>query len=130
MEKDCASCGRSFSTKRESAKTCSDRCRQALRRNGPRSEPEPAAPLSTEVADRLGRELVSLGVAETYEGVVALGIARQLDNGSVAGTAYVSLSKELDRRVAELRRRAPRADDQTQSARAGLAAKRAELRAV
>lgn len=128
-------CGRVFEASRASAKTCSDACRQRLRRNpaaaaaaaaAGSAEVPPPAPV-TAVHDALYRELHELGVAESYEGVVTLGIARQLDNGSVSGTAYTSLSKELDRRVADLRRRAPRAEDKTQQAQAAVAERRLRL---
>lgn len=125
MERSCVRCGGSFEAQRSTAKYCSSSCRARAS-----THPAPAAPapaVSTAVLDALAVELTGLGVAGTYEGVVALGIARQLDNGSVSGTAYTSLSKELDRRVADLRRRAPRAEDRTQAAQAAVADRRLRL---
>lgn len=98
---------------------CSDNHRKASRllRNQaatvtvPRVGPDPGAPVSTLVVDALGAELQTLGVADSYEGRVALGIAAQLDRGTVVGAAYASLSRELDRRVDALRLKAERPDD-------------------
>ncbi len=84
---------------------------------------------STTVQALLSSELMRLGVADSYEGAVVLGLAAQLDGGLVLGTAYVSLSRELDRRVEDLRRRAPAAglDDHTATARDALRAKRLDI---
>jgi hypothetical protein len=79
---------------------------------------DPRQPPSTQVADAITRELEQLALADTYEGTVAIGLAKQLDSGVIVGSAYVSLSKELDRRVDALRLRAPRPDDPAQVARA------------
>lgn len=89
----------------------------------------PLRPTSTHVADALRVELDDLGVADTYEGVVALGIAEQLDAGSAVGTAYASLSRELDRRVDALRLKAVRKDDPAVVVR-GLFAEKRRLLAV
>lgn len=87
----------------------------------------PAAPAVEAVGDALRVELEKLEVADSYEGQVALGIARQLDNGTVAGAAYASLSKELDRRVDALRLKAEKADDPTRVVKGRFAEKRAAL---
>jgi hypothetical protein len=79
------------------------------------------------VGEALRTELEALGVADTYEGRVALGIASQLDNGTVAGAAYASLSKELDRRVDALRLKAVRTDDPAVVVKDRFAEKRAKL---
>jgi len=72
-------------------------------------------------------ELEQLGVEATYEGRVALGIARQLDRGAVAGAAYASLSRELDRRVDALRLKAERSDDRVKVIRGRFAEKRSKM---
>jgi hypothetical protein len=69
------------------------------------------------IAEALRAELEELGVMDRYEARTTLRLARQLDSGVIVGAAYVSQSKELDRRVEELRRRAPKKDDATQMTR-------------
>ncbi len=90
---------------------CSEVCSKRARRRAAVAQQLPAGPPSTRVADALTAELEGLGVADSYEGATALNLARQLDSGSIVGAAYVSLSKELDRRVAVLRLKAERPDD-------------------
>lgn len=85
---------------------------------------------STEVADALGAELERIGLAGTYEGRVAMGIASQLDHGNVVGAAYASLSKELDRRVDALRLKAEMPDDPARVLRERVEGKRAHLRSA
>jgi hypothetical protein len=67
-------------------------------------------------------------VADSYEGRVALGIAAQLDRGTVVGAAYASLSKELDRRVDALRLKAERPGDPVRRISEALAEKRTHLK--
>jgi hypothetical protein len=105
----CESCGKGLEGKKASARFCGDVCRKRQARGGVAAPP--SEPPSTAVADALGAELEQLEMAATYEGRVAVGIARQLDNGTVVGAAYASLSRELDRRVDALRLKAERADD-------------------
>lgn len=88
------------------------------------------APACTEVADALGRELAALGLADHYEARIAVQLAGQLDDGSVRGAGFVSLSKELDRRVEALRLKAERPDDPTKRVHAAVEEKRAHLKAV
>ncbi|MCW2522882.1 MAG: hypothetical protein JWO63_1217 [Frankiales bacterium] len=110
---------------------CSDACRKRERRRlrvVPTS-PDTTTAASTEVADRLLAELEQLGVAGSYEAQVALRVARQLDTGGAIGAAFVSLSKELDRRVAVLRLSAERPDDPTRLIHDRIARKQAHLRA-
>lgn len=83
-----------------------------------------------DVQDALLLELTTLKVAHTYEGRVALGLARQLDDGSVRGAAYVALSKEVDRRVSALRLKADLPDDPVRSTQDAITDKRSHLRAV
>jgi len=81
----------------------------------------------THAAAKLDAEFTQLGVADLYEAEVAVGIARQLDSGVIAGAAYVSLSKELDRRVDALRLRAEKPDDPARAVKDRLAEKRLSL---
>ena len=107
---------------------CSEVCRKRAGRAGPATVTQlPTSPPSTAVADALRRELVELGVAQTYEARTALGLAEQLDSGRLVGAGYVSLSRELDRRVDSLRLRAVRPDDPARLLREALEAKRLEL---
>lgn len=110
---------------------CTDVHRKASKRVGSGiGVPVFEGPVSTEVVDALGVELRQLGVADTYEGRVALGIAAQLDKGTVIGAAYASLSKELDRRVDALRLKAERPDDPVRLITGAVEEKRATLRSV
>jgi hypothetical protein len=108
-------------------------CRVANHRGKPPTRPAPdsaqaAIPLaSAKVSAALESELSKLGVADTYEAAVALGLARQLDSGTVVGAAYVSLSKEIDRRVDGLRLRAELPEDPARDVRERLEAKRLRL---
>ena len=133
-ERSCAHCGGDIRTTDRRARFCGPTCKSAAHKArvkaaaaGAKPDGEPTKPPSDKVQGPLGRELIELGVADTYEGAVALGLAAQLDGGTVMGTAYVSLSKELDRRVEELRRRAPAKDDATSATRDAVAEKRLRL---
>ena len=107
---------------------CSDACRKQAKRKPQPKIPE--IPPSTAVEDALRVELDMLAVTGTYEGNIALGIARQLDSGAAVGTAYVSLSKELDRKVDALRLKVERPDNPLALIGAAVAEKRSHLRAV
>lgn len=124
----CETCGRSIEGKRPAARFCSDTCRKRVARS-----PGSAAAAviedqgATEVADALRLEIETLGVGAMYEARIALGIASQLDNGTVLGAAYASLSKELDRRVEALRMKVERPDDPAKAVKERLAEKRLRL---
>lgn len=124
-------CGRSLDGRRADAKFFSSSCRSktALRRSHVPPASATQVPPSTDVADALATELAELEMATSYEGCVALGIARQLDNGAVQGAAYSSLSKELDRRVDALRLKAERKDDPAKVVKGRLEEKRAAMSA-
>ena len=121
----CAVCGASLAGRRADTRFCSDKCRKAGRKL--KRAAEAAEPVPTAVADALAQDLAKLGMAASYEGQVALGIARQLDNGTVVGAAYASLSKELDRRVEALRVKAERPGDPAKVIKGRLEEKRARL---
>lgn len=97
------------------------------KRVGRGSKPSlPTVPVSTEIADRLRREFDLLTVLDTYEAQTALGIAVQLDSGGIVGAAFVSLSKELDRRVDALRLKVPMPNDPVQRLRDEVEEKQAK----
>lgn len=100
----------------------------AHHRKGSAPAADPARPPCTKVSDALLLELQKLNLVDTYEGQIALGLAAQLDDGSVKGAAYVSLSKEVDRRVAALRLKAERPDDPVKLRSEAVDARRANLR--
>lgn len=136
MERPCDSCGDAYEAQTKRSKYCSTACRvaatrarqaEAARADAEGTVVEPAAPPSTKVADALRAELAKLEVDATYEGTIAIGIAKQLDGGHVVGSAYVSLSKELDRRVEALRLKAPRPADPAAQAKAAVQEKRLRL---
>lgn len=113
MQRPCDLCQTTYEAKRPQSRFCSTRCRTAWSRGTRPSAAESDRPgmQSTDVASRVERELEGLGVAGRYEAGIVVGIARQLDSGVVQGTAYVSLSKEVDRRMDALRLLAERPDD-------------------
>lgn len=140
MERLCDACGDPYEAKTRRSKFCSTACRVAKSRerhraaadadraqDAPASVGEPRQPPSTKVKDQLLAELLRLGVAETYEASIAVGIAKQLDAGVVVGAAFVSLSKELDRRVDALRLKAERPDDPVVRIRGALEEHRLRL---
>jgi hypothetical protein len=120
-ERACEHCGGSLEGRRANARFDKESCRKAAKRK-PRPEPA-AAPKSTVIADKLHAEFEQLGLLDSYEAQTALGIARQLDDKVVIGTAYVSLSKELDRRVDALRLKAVREDNPVTPLKASVQAK-------
>lgn len=128
MERACDLCGELYEAQRSTSRFHAPKCRVAWAKGArPAAELPPPPPPSTKVGDALAVELQQLGVAESYEGVVALGLARQLDNGTITGTAYVSLSKELDRRVESLRLKAERPDDPAKAIKDRLVDKKLRL---
>lgn len=128
----CEFCGGSLEGRRGNARFDTEACRKAFKRRPAAAvaSAPPAEPASTDVADALLKELTVLGLAETYEAAIAIKTARQLDNGTIVGTAFTSLSKELDRRVDALRLKAERPDDPVRAIRDSVADKQSHLRAV
>ena len=125
---DLAGCDVSLVGMHPSRRFCTDTHRKAAKRKP--SVAHPPRPVSTAVLDALSKELEELEVADTYEGRIALGIAEQLDRGTVVGTAYASLSKELDRRVDALRLKADRPDEPVRVVTDSFESKRAHLRSA
>ena len=123
----CETCGESLEGTHPRRRYCDAACKQAGFRKAHRAPARSSGARSSLVADALRVELEKLGVVASYEAQIAVGIAGQLDSGTVVGAAYASLSKELDRRVDALRLSAERKDSPAQAA---LAAKRAHLRSA
>lgn len=127
----CETCGESIEGTHTLRRYCDAACKQAAHRKAHRAPAREAGrPRSSLVADALRAELDKLGVAASYEGQIALGIAAQLDGGTVVGAAYASLSKELDRRVEVLRLKAERPDSPVGQAASTFAEKRTHLRSA
>lgn len=97
----CAACGASLEGRRPQARTCSDRCRDRLKKRAargsvvelpPRTAPEEA---ESPLVARLHVELVAADRLETAEGEHALFLARRLVAATRdTGSAVASLSKE------------------------------------
>lgn len=137
MQRACDFCGETYEAKTKTSRFCEVKCRVANHEAKKAGKPVPAAAKpkrepqrSTDVADRLERELTELGVIDQYEAAIVIGMAKQLDSGVMVGTAYVSLSKEVDRRVDALRLKAERPDDPTRLIRERVVEKQAHLHAV
>lgn len=135
MQRPCDFCGNQYEAVRKNSRFCETKHRVAYakaKQSGrpvPAEQPTaPAEPASTDVADRLERELRKLGVFDAYEAGVVLLMAQQLDSGRHSGAAFVSLSKEVDRRVDALRLKAERPDDPTRVIRDRVEEKQAHLR--
>jgi hypothetical protein len=111
VKRECAcGCGLPV-TGRADKKYAAEACSKRARRRAASEPAVPVVPPSTTIADALREELVELGVIRKAEAAIALQLARQLDAGSIVGSQYVSLSKELDRRVDALRLMGERPDD-------------------
>jgi hypothetical protein len=117
VERACDLCGSLYEAKRKTSRFCKPAHRTAWAK-GARPKADLPAPVKDEddsalpkVSESLARELRELGVLDTWESAVALRLAKQLDSGVITGTAYTSLSKDLDRRVDALRLKAERPDD-------------------
>lgn len=141
QQRACDFCGGMYTPKTERSRFCTDNHRAENGKYKRAGKPVPAATRhaqsqapkperNTQIADRLTRELTELGVFDQYEAAVVVGLARQLDSGVVTGAAYVSLSKEVDRRVDALRLKAVRPDDPVRQILTAVEDKQAHLRAV
>jgi hypothetical protein len=132
VQRECDLCGVIYEAQRRTSRFHDPNCRVAWSRGArppareAEAEEKPRMD-STDVASRVERELAELRVADRYEAGIVVGIARQLDSGVVHGTAYVSLSKEVDRRMDALRLLAERPDDPVAKVEAQLHAHRLHL---
>lgn len=132
MQRACDLCGELYEAKRASSRFHASKCRTAWAKGARPAAPLPSPPKTgdarpTPITDNLGAEFEKLGVAKSYEAATALGLARQLDSGIITGSAYVSLSKELDRRVDTLRLKAVRHDDPAAAVKLRLVQKQTGL---
>lgn len=132
MQRACDSCRDPYEAKTARSRFCSTACRMAASRaraaGSGSSEPVDLPPPPTPaVGAKLAAEFQQLGVADTYEAGMALWLAGQLDSGTITGTAGVSMSKELDRRVDILRLRAELPHDPAREIRERLEGKRLRL---
>jgi hypothetical protein len=135
VQRACDLCGEIYEAKRATSRFCKPAHRKAWATGArpttdlPAAAPDPAdeAPTLPKVSDQLARELDKLKVLDTYEAAIALGLAKQLDSRVITGTAYTSLSKELDRRVDALRLKAERPDDPVAMIRGQLDEHRLQL---
>lgn len=129
MKRECAcGCGHPL-VGRADKQYATEACRKRLARRtaGPRPADATDAAESSGIADALRAELIELGVVSTFEAVTALRLAAQLDSGAYMGAQFVSLSKELDRRVEVLRLRGERPDDPVTAVRRQLEAHKLRL---
>ena len=137
MERACDECGDVYEAKTKRSRFCDVNCRKAYhRRPDAVNEPKPSAaqaprsstgPVLNGVHDRLTRKLTALGVIDDWQAGVVLGLAQQLDSGAIVGAQYVSLSKEIDRRVDKLELAAERPDDPVAKIEAQLTEHRLQL---
>lgn len=126
---DLPGCRESLEGMHVARRFCSDAHRKEAKRK-PAAKAAPQRKAGTAIADRLQAKFSELKVLETYEAQTALGIAEQLDAKIVQGAAYVSLSKELDRRVDALVLSAERPDSPVLLLQGRVAEKQSHLRAV
>lgn len=94
MQRTCESCGRPYDAKRPQSRFCGDTCRKRAQREGNRG-----AEVSGETLEATRAALVDAGRAETWQGALAMTLARRVDEtpGSGAG----ALGKELRATMAE-----------------------------
>lgn len=137
MQRPCDFCGDIYEAVRKNSRFCQVKHRVAFHEYAKTGkavpaerEAKPSVPQSTDVADRLERELRELGVFDHYEAGVVLLMAQQLDSRQHSGAAFVSLSKEVDRRVDALRLKAERPDDPVRLILTAVEDKQAHLRVV
>lgn len=135
MQRACDLCGTLYEAKRATSRFHEPKCRVAWAK-GKRPTAQPStpsaprastAPVLDGVADRVTQELTRLGVVDHTEAGIVIGIAKQLDSNAIIGAAYVSLSKEFDRRLDALRLKAERVDDPARVVKDRLEAKRLRL---
>lgn len=134
----CDYCGEMYQPKTKASRFCEAKCRVAFHKADKAGRPIPAQvapplldkPKRTDIADRLEKELVKLGVDHLYQASVVLRLAEQLDGGGSVGPAFVSLSKELDRQVDALRLKADLPDDPVRLIVAAVQEKQTHLHAV
>ena len=92
MKVICASCKESFEGKRSTARLCSATCRSRARRRPSSSSREPSDRDAALVA-QVRRQLEDAGRLDTFEGQLAVQLARSMSKVDATGVA--ALSKEL-----------------------------------
>lgn len=104
----CAACGTSLEGRRANARTCSDRCRDRLKKRAQRGSVVALPPVNgaaeaeSPVVVALTRELEEAGRLETTEGQHALFLCRRLAAATQdTGSGVASLSKEYRTAKAE-----------------------------
>jgi hypothetical protein len=135
VQRACDLCGTIYEAKRATSRFCKPAHRKAWATGAkPKTDLPTTAPAPNgdptplpKVSEQLARELDTLKVLDTYEAAIALGLAKQLDSLVITGSAYTSLSKELDRRVDALRMKAEKPDDPARAVKDRLAEKRLSL---
>lgn len=127
----CAACGSSLEGKRPTARTCSDRCRDRLKKRAARGSVIPLAASApggdgeSPLVAALVRELDSAGRTDTAEGQQALFLARRLTMpSSDTAAAVASLSKEYRAARLEALKGVQAADSRLDELRARRDAKR------
>jgi hypothetical protein len=109
MQRQCEECGRKYTARRSTSKYCTTKCRSQhynyeQRRNQPPGDPAlEDHPLLVAVR----KELEAAGRLDSTEGMLVIGLARQMVDPSISNAALVAASKELSRVMAEMRGRKP-----------------------
>jgi len=99
VEVTCAGCGETFEARRASAKWCSDRCRKSKGRSKPVEAPpvvdaaDDTPPELTGLVAAVTRDLESAGALSTFNGQLALQLAKRLTDPDESGIS--ALAKEL-----------------------------------
>ena len=105
-------CGQKFTAAKANARYCSDKCRKRTKRAGADVVELLEAPLDPRVgpiAAAAAVELAAAGRLESALGLTALALATRLDHGGMeTGSAYASLSKEFEAKMAAATRGAGR----------------------
>ena len=116
-DKTCPGCGETFTPARPSAVTCSDRCRQRVKRaTTGRVTVTDDRPVTDDVIGRGDVEaavtewLANLTQLETPRGRIAVALSRRLDLGVDVGSALAAAARELSSILADLEANAPQRD--------------------
>jgi len=91
--RSCEFCGVDYEARRQSARFCSDRCRQRLRRAPVAAGAAPTTP--GEVVDATRRELVAAGMLDTTLGRLALILAARMESPAETDSSVASVSREF-----------------------------------
>ena len=102
MTRTCGGCATGISHLQATAKACSSKCRKRMAiRAARRESPEPEA---SPLVDRTIQTLTNTGLLDTYEGQLAVILAKRITRSSLdSGASMASLSKELRQIMADLK---------------------------